>query len=825
MNDSKPLVIVLSRNYSTGLGIIRSLGAAGYTVDLVASTKKKGSSVIASSSKYVRNSVEVLSPRIQEDSGHGLIKVLMKYAETCKRTMVLFPADDFTASVIDSNRSILREHFLMPHIAGEADTSLSDFMNKAVQSRMARKAGLDTPEEWIVSLEDKISVPEDVRYPCFVKPLQSVSGHKTEMKVCSDKVELKKHLLVMKDFYSSRSVLVQEYLRIDKEYDLSGVCLGQEVIIPAVLEKTRIARHELGVTMSGRMEAVDILGEAEKKIKEMLRQFCYVGMFDMELHLCGGKFYFNEVNFRSGGPNYAYYLSGVNLPALFVRALTGEGRISEENGIKSLGKTFVYEKVAWEDYIYSHMTKKELRQCIEEADFTLLADEDDPGPGRRFYKRIRLSALKHRIKALGSRQNAEDDRADTDKKFEKTEPCVLLAGRNFCNILTMTRALGEAGYGVEILRIFKTRPSPFNILSRMKPDAYSKYVRKFCRCTADHDPAKVVNRLIEMADPVRKQLLMPVDDYSAYVVDENFDVLSKYYIIPNINKEAGGISSLMDKDAQKRLAAEFGLPMLNSSLIRSVNGWFEIPKSVRYPCFVKPNVSMKSTKAKMRKCRDEEELARMLAECAGTGDFEMLAEDFADIKAEYSILGLSTEEVTVAPGLLRVIEGGHRERKGVAITGESVPCSKLQPIITECVRFIESLHYTGLFDVDLIETKEGKVYFVELNFRAGASMHVFTETGVNLPGLLADYLMKGIPVDKNCCVRQTGKRFVSEKVLMEEYVRSDAGIRKVIHSMREADVYFIKDEKDPRPYRHFRRFYPAAVLMRLPYRIRDGRNK
>ena len=46
----KPLVIVLSRNYSTGLGIIRSLGAAGYTVDMVASTKKKGSSIIASCS-------------------------------------------------------------------------------------------------------------------------------------------------------------------------------------------------------------------------------------------------------------------------------------------------------------------------------------------------------------------------------------------------------------------------------------------------------------------------------------------------------------------------------------------------------------------------------------------------------------------------------------------------------------------------------------------------------------------------------------------------------------------------------------------------------
>ena len=75
MSNLKPLIIVLSRNYSTGLGVIRSLGAAGYDVDLIASVKKKGSSVIASSSKYVRNSKEVLTRNIQGDAGNELIEV------------------------------------------------------------------------------------------------------------------------------------------------------------------------------------------------------------------------------------------------------------------------------------------------------------------------------------------------------------------------------------------------------------------------------------------------------------------------------------------------------------------------------------------------------------------------------------------------------------------------------------------------------------------------------------------------------------------------------------------------------------------------------
>ena len=45
--NNKPLVVVLSRNYSTGISVIRSLGAAGYTVDLVASAFREGRSQVA----------------------------------------------------------------------------------------------------------------------------------------------------------------------------------------------------------------------------------------------------------------------------------------------------------------------------------------------------------------------------------------------------------------------------------------------------------------------------------------------------------------------------------------------------------------------------------------------------------------------------------------------------------------------------------------------------------------------------------------------------------------------------------------------------------
>ena len=138
----------------------------------------------------------------------------------------------------------------------------------------------------------------------------------------------------------------------------------------------------------------------------------------------------------------------------------------------------------------------------------------------------------------------------------------------------------------------------------------------------------------------------------------------------------------------------------------------------------------------MQKCNDRDELVKILDKHAEKSDFEMLIEEYAEIKKEYSILGISTKEKTIAPCMFCVLEGGNRERKGVSISGEIIDTDLFKEIIDSCIKYVDSLNYTGIFDIDLIETQSGEVYFIELNFRAGASTHAFTSIGVNLPGML-----------------------------------------------------------------------------------------
>ena len=144
-----------------------------------------------------------------------------------------------------------------------------------------------------------------------------------------------------------------------------------------------------------------------------------------------------------------------------------------------------------------------------------------------------------------------------------------------------------------------------------------------------------------------------------------------------------------------------------------------------------------------------------------------------------------------------------------------IPAGKYQELVDKIVDFVGTLNFDGLYDVDLIETKDGKMYFVELNMRFGGSGYAITESGVNLPAMYADYMLCGKPIDQNFRVEETGKVFVSEKMMMEEYSKGYLSVVRMREILKNADIRFIYDREDPRPYKHFRFSYLIATLMRM----------
>lgn len=838
MNRKDQLVIVLTRSYSTGVGVVRALGAAGYTVDVIASARKAGMSKFVSKSKYIHHYEEIVSAKFYaaEETDKELLEALLKYKGRYEKKPVLFPTDDYTASIIDDNRLMLEDLFHMPGICNGEAGSLVSSMDKTFQSELARKSGILTPKEWIISLNaNEIEIPRDIVYPCFVKPMESVNGYKRDMAVCRGRGELQTHLTKLKHRNRMRNILVQEYLNIEREIDLSGVCIDQNIIIPAIIRKTRVAKYEKGVTLSGMLYPFEDMEPYCAQINDMMRQYHYVGMFDMEFIVANKEVYFNEVNFRSGGPHYSYYVSGANLPAIFVDEITGNSHLKADETVDGFGRNFIYEKVAWEDYLNGYMSRSVLKRRLSDADFGLLYSKDDPAPYKFYIKEVKrqeykkiLSKWKEKIKNNNKVvfiknkilwMKAKLLRYPQLKKKNKRlkfndRPRVLVAGRNYSTNLSIARSVGEAGYSVEIMRVYQTMPGKREWLRRMKPDRYSKYVKAYYVAVTGRKDLNLKNELIRVADKKHKMLVIPADDLVASVVDKYYDSLKKYYILPNIADRQGEINYLMKKGVQKELFRKAGLPVLNSCVITADHGKFDIPDSVKYPCFIKPEISRYAAKSRMHKCNTKEELAGWLTVFSEKEETAILVEDYVEIDKEYSILGVSTKKGVIAPAAFVAVRGGQEEHRGVALTGKILDLREMQLIADQIVKVIEDLAFEGLFDIDLIETKGGTLYVIEMNMRLGASGYAFTKRGVNLPGIFADYMIYHKPIDHEISVHSSDGTFVSEKVLLDEYAGGRISWGDFRQIMRTADIYFIKSKEDAAVWRYFRKYLLCAPFLK-----------
>lgn len=389
----KDLVIVLGKNYSTSLGIIRALGQKGYTIDLYYVTDVKGASRIAASSRYLRRTIE----HIGRTDEAIIDELLAEYWDRDTR-YVLMPTDDYSSSLIDRFRDRLKGHFFLPFVENDAPGSIMGLMNKAFQQKAAASFGLDTAKTFEVYLpsDGDIVIPEGVVFPCIVKPEISARGFKTEIAKCGDRKSLGSRLSVMRDRMSDRTVLVQEFLNIVEEYAISGACVDQDVIMPALIKKIEVGRHETGVTILGRISAFDEIGEIKGRLEEMMKSFHYTGLWDIDLFRDKDRIYFGEINFRSSGIGYSVIKAGADLPDLIVKALLGEDYSSVSRKAEE-GLLFFYDKTGWEDVVFGDRTMAEVAELKSRADFSLIDVSDDPKPGSMLMAEIRRQSRRHAL--------------------------------------------------------------------------------------------------------------------------------------------------------------------------------------------------------------------------------------------------------------------------------------------------------------------------------------------------------------------------------------------------------------------------------------------
>jgi predicted ATP-grasp superfamily ATP-dependent carboligase len=290
----KQKVVIIGHSYSSHLGIIRSVAQMGceITVIVMTGSKRDGRSIIDKKpidcySKYV--SRILYCNRKDQDA---LIALLTEKCQDLHQKVVLIPDGDDVVSTIDNNKDVLKEHFLYPHVAKEP-SSLEYWMDKANQKRLAKGIGLNVADATMIEIEDGLySLPADIEYPCFPKPLATMNGGKGGMRRCNDNKELASAL---DDFIihwnQTGKILVEDYKEITNEYALLGFSNGKDVMIPGIMQLLVISQQYQGIALQGRVTSISGFEDVVEKFKQLVKQIGFVGLFDIDFYESGGKLY------------------------------------------------------------------------------------------------------------------------------------------------------------------------------------------------------------------------------------------------------------------------------------------------------------------------------------------------------------------------------------------------------------------------------------------------------------------------------------------------------------------------------------------------------
>lgn len=386
-------IIVIGVNYSIALGVIRSLGEAGYGVKLLAFNQN--AIEIAGSSKYVKKSVLV-------DFNPDKIIEGLELLRGNEGKPLIIPLNDRCCKLLDEHYDVLKSHFCIPNINEEPGAVLA-FMDKIKQKRLAQECGLLAAEGREYSTESNgiTQATTNVKYPCFLKPLfsASIQDSKTAFAICNNEDELKNAMLAA-GMRGCSSVLVEEFLNITKELCVYGMACGDKVYAPVLIETIQggFAEHK-GVTAEGFAKSANELLDIKGKIVELIKRINYQGLFCVDLLKCGANIYFSEINMRGGGSGYAATLAGANLPAALADMVYDNTTSLKIDDITREVR-FINERIEFDAFKGGYISRQEYKNYLLSENEKFIKSIDDPKPWRQFKRMTRNYMVKTELKRV-----------------------------------------------------------------------------------------------------------------------------------------------------------------------------------------------------------------------------------------------------------------------------------------------------------------------------------------------------------------------------------------------------------------------------------------
>ncbi|MTH55182.1 hypothetical protein GKZ89_17425 [Bacillus mangrovi] len=159
---------VVFNAHITGLAVTRALGKQGVPVLAL----DRDGRAVGLQSKYVHTAAHCPNPFTEEEA---FISLLKEIGARLPKKGVLFPCNDEWVLLVSRYREELEEYYLFPFAGLEAAESL---LNKKKLYKKAAALSIPIPATWYPD-EWNGTVPDDIPYPCIVKPIEQRSFYES----------------------------------------------------------------------------------------------------------------------------------------------------------------------------------------------------------------------------------------------------------------------------------------------------------------------------------------------------------------------------------------------------------------------------------------------------------------------------------------------------------------------------------------------------------------------------------------------------------------------------------------------------------------------
>lgn len=288
---------------------------------------------------------------------------------------------------------------------------------------------------------------------------------------------------------------------------------------------------------------------------------------------------------------------------------------------------------------------------------------------------------------------------------------IIIMGADHHNALGLIRSLGRMGLCCDVIPV---GPVMDGFILK------SKFVNEGHRCNTSADAVSYLRDRYKND----KVIVLTASDDVAVEVDRVYEELPDNIKIPNAK---GRLPYWVNKQSMCILAEQVGLTVPKHI---TYNTGEPLPHNIIYPCITKAISSIDGTKLDTHICYSEEELSEAMKR-DGTCR-TLIVEQFIEKEFEFQFIGLSLNSGA------EIIIPGHSHIDWPEIENTNyfpykVNDSSFQNTLEKTKEFIKETQYSGFFSVEFLRGKDGKDYFLEMNFRNDGNAICATDSGFNLP--------------------------------------------------------------------------------------------